>query len=94
MKEGKSVKLNHQQPHQNGHLTPSKFAKLFDPEASWDKVCSFSFIFCRSILITIMAPEMFAEISVNTKSLILDILNLHYLPNWNLGKQKGRSKIK
>ena len=37
MKEGKSVKLNHQQPHQNGHLSPSKFAKLFDPEASWDK---------------------------------------------------------
>ncbi|XP_027347179.1 uncharacterized protein RAB5IF homolog isoform X2 [Abrus precatorius] len=35
MKEGKSVKLNHQ--HQNGHLSPSKFAKLFDPEASWDK---------------------------------------------------------
>ncbi|QCD88362.1 uncharacterized protein RAB5IF homolog [Vigna unguiculata] len=35
MKEGKSV--NHQQPHQNGHLSPSKFAKLFDPEASWDK---------------------------------------------------------
>ncbi|KAL2328758.1 hypothetical protein Fmac_022185 [Flemingia macrophylla] len=38
MKEGKSVKLNHQQQqHQNGHLSPSKFAKLFDPEASWDK---------------------------------------------------------
>ncbi|CAJ1933128.1 unnamed protein product [Sphenostylis stenocarpa] len=37
MKEGKSVKLNHQQSHQNGHLSPSKFAKLFDPEASWDK---------------------------------------------------------
>ncbi|MED6133665.1 hypothetical protein PIB30_030183 [Stylosanthes scabra] len=37
MKEGKSAKLNHQQQHQNGHLSPSKFAKLFDPEASWDK---------------------------------------------------------
>lgn len=37
MKEGKSVKFNHQQQHQNGHLSPSKFAKLFDPEASWDK---------------------------------------------------------
>ncbi|XP_019454079.1 PREDICTED: uncharacterized protein C20orf24 homolog [Lupinus angustifolius] len=37
MKEGKSVKLNHPQQHQNGHLSPSKFAKLFDPEASWDK---------------------------------------------------------
>ncbi|KAK7257816.1 hypothetical protein RIF29_32061 [Crotalaria pallida] len=37
MKEGKSVKLNYQPQHQNGHLSPSKFAKLFDPEASWDK---------------------------------------------------------
>ncbi|KAI4334533.1 hypothetical protein L6164_019215 [Bauhinia variegata] len=37
MKEGKSVKFNHQQQHQNGHLSPSKFAKLLDPEASWDK---------------------------------------------------------
>ncbi|CAL0304149.1 unnamed protein product [Lupinus luteus] len=35
-KEGKSVKLTQQQ-HQNGHLSPSKFAKLFDPEVSWDK---------------------------------------------------------
>lgn len=43
MKEGKSVKLNgqlqqQQQQHQNGHLSPFKFAKLLDPEASWDKV--------------------------------------------------------
>ncbi|KAI4322135.1 hypothetical protein L6164_021855 [Bauhinia variegata] len=37
MKEGKSVKFNHQQRHQNGHLSPSRFAKLLDPEASWDK---------------------------------------------------------
>ncbi|XP_028076255.1 uncharacterized protein RAB5IF homolog isoform X2 [Camellia sinensis] len=40
MKERKSAKLNHlqqQQQHQNGHLSPFKFAKLFDPEASWDK---------------------------------------------------------
>ncbi|KAK9280498.1 hypothetical protein L1049_014190 [Liquidambar formosana] len=43
MKEGKSAKLNHQQQqqqqqqHQNGHLSPFKFAKLVDPEASWDK---------------------------------------------------------
>ncbi|KAK4254946.1 hypothetical protein QN277_008016 [Acacia crassicarpa] len=37
MKEGKSIKVNHQQQHQNGHLSPSKFAKLLDPEASWDK---------------------------------------------------------
>ncbi|BBH04766.1 Rab5-interacting family protein [Prunus dulcis] len=43
MKEGKSVKLNgqlqqqQQQQHQNGHLSPFKFAKLLDPEASWDK---------------------------------------------------------
>ncbi|RXH84632.1 hypothetical protein DVH24_032916 [Malus domestica] len=44
MKEGKSVKLNGQQQqpqppqHQNGHLSRFKFAKLLDPEASWDKV--------------------------------------------------------
>ncbi|KAF4374254.1 hypothetical protein G4B88_022028 [Cannabis sativa] len=37
MKEGKSLKLNGQLNHQNGHLSPFKFAKLFDPEASWDK---------------------------------------------------------
>ncbi|KAE9593259.1 putative rab5-interacting protein family [Lupinus albus] len=37
MKEGKSVKLNHPQQHQNGHLSPSTFAKIFNPEASWDK---------------------------------------------------------
>ncbi|KAM2985811.1 hypothetical protein FF2_006163 [Malus domestica] len=45
MKEGKSVKLNGQQQqpqpqplqHQNGHLSRFKFAKLLDPEASWDK---------------------------------------------------------
>ncbi|KAM1698150.1 hypothetical protein ACFX14_029319 [Malus domestica] len=41
MKEGKSVKLNGQQQqsqqHQNGHLSPFKFAKLLDPEATWDK---------------------------------------------------------
>ncbi|KAI9081899.1 hypothetical protein K1719_036161 [Acacia pycnantha] len=37
MKEGKSIKVNHQQQHQNGHLSPSKFAKLLDPDASWDK---------------------------------------------------------
>lgn len=40
MKEGKSVKFNlqQQQQHANGHLSPFKFAKLLDPEASWDKV--------------------------------------------------------
>ncbi|XP_010535491.1 PREDICTED: uncharacterized protein C20orf24 homolog [Tarenaya hassleriana] len=38
MKEGKSAKLNHQQHnHQNVHLSPSTLAKLFDPDASWDK---------------------------------------------------------
>lgn len=42
MKEGKSLKLNGQQQHQNGHLGPFKFAKLLDPEASWDKVLSVS----------------------------------------------------
>ncbi|KAM5583590.1 hypothetical protein ABKV19_003468 [Rosa sericea] len=41
MKEGKA-NGQYQQPqhHQNGgaaHLSPFKFAKLFDPEASWDK---------------------------------------------------------
>nr|DAD26442.1 TPA_asm: hypothetical protein HUJ06_027910 [Nelumbo nucifera] len=38
MKEGKS-KFNHQQQQQqNGHISPFKFGKLLDPEASWDKV--------------------------------------------------------
>lgn len=40
MKERKSAKDNqHQQHHyhQNGHLSPFKLAKLFDPDASWDK---------------------------------------------------------
>ncbi|MBA0577743.1 hypothetical protein Golax_019943 [Gossypium laxum] len=39
MKETKSVKLNAQQhqQHENGHFSPFKFAKLLDPEASWDK---------------------------------------------------------
>lgn len=46
MRDGKSVKFNvqqqqqqqnQQQQHQNGHLSPFKFAKLLDPEASWDK---------------------------------------------------------
>ncbi|KAI5666000.1 hypothetical protein M9H77_15853 [Catharanthus roseus] len=42
MRERKSTKSNvqqqnQQQQHQNGHLSPFKFAKLFDPEASWDK---------------------------------------------------------
>ncbi|KAD6119809.1 hypothetical protein E3N88_11080 [Mikania micrantha] len=39
MKDKKSAKSNqfqHKQ-HQNDHLSPSKFAKLLDPEASWDK---------------------------------------------------------
>ncbi|KAB2073786.1 hypothetical protein ES319_A07G108300v1 [Gossypium barbadense] len=38
MKESKSVKSNalrHLQ--ENGHFPPFKFAKLLDPEASWDK---------------------------------------------------------
>ncbi|CAN0910805.1 Respirasome Complex Assembly Factor 1 [Linum grandiflorum] len=45
MKESKPGKLSSeqqeqlQQPlqHQNGHSSPSTFAKLFDPDASWDK---------------------------------------------------------
>ncbi|KAI3806414.1 hypothetical protein L1987_22319 [Smallanthus sonchifolius] len=38
MKDRKSAKLNlqHKQD-QNGHLSPSTFAKFLDPEASWDK---------------------------------------------------------
>ena len=47
MKEGKSVKSNGQQQHNhhNGHLSPFKFAKLLDPEASWDKVRTLIFCF-------------------------------------------------
>ncbi|XP_010454966.1 PREDICTED: uncharacterized protein C20orf24 homolog [Camelina sativa] len=42
MRESKSAKLNQQQQqqqesYQNVHLSPSKLAKLFDPDASWDK---------------------------------------------------------
>ncbi|XP_022998338.1 uncharacterized protein C20orf24 homolog [Cucurbita maxima] len=37
MKDGKSIKVNSQLQHQNGHLPPFKLANLFDPEASWDK---------------------------------------------------------
>lgn len=45
MKESKSGKLNQQQQqqqynHQNVHLSPSKLANFFDPDASWDKVLS------------------------------------------------------
>ncbi|XP_008777096.1 respirasome Complex Assembly Factor 1 [Phoenix dactylifera] len=35
MKKSKSAKVQSQQ--QNGHVLPFKFAKLLDPEASWDK---------------------------------------------------------
>ncbi|KAL2898955.1 Uncharacterized protein RDABS01_024039 [Bienertia sinuspersici] len=35
MKDKKSSKLNHQ--HQNGHSSPFKLGKLFDPDVSWDK---------------------------------------------------------
>ncbi|KAA3458559.1 Rab5-interacting [Gossypium australe] len=38
MKESKSVKSNAwQHQHENGHFPLFKFAKLLDPEASWDK---------------------------------------------------------
>ncbi|XP_058099285.1 uncharacterized protein LOC131243753 [Magnolia sinica] len=41
MKERKSSKFKlqqqQQQQQQNGHVSPFKFAKLLDPEASWDK---------------------------------------------------------
>lgn len=50
MKEKKSVKFNlQQQQHQNGHLSPFKFAKLLDPEASWDKVRTFNSRFLQNI---------------------------------------------
>lgn len=49
MRERKSVKFNlqqqQQQEDQNGHLSPFKLEKLFDPDASWDKVLA-SFIIC------------------------------------------------
>ncbi|XP_020577735.1 uncharacterized protein C20orf24 homolog [Phalaenopsis equestris] len=35
MKKAKSAKAKLE--HQNGHALPFKFAKLLDPEASWDK---------------------------------------------------------
>ncbi|CAN6442702.1 unnamed protein product [Victoria cruziana] len=37
MKEGKSAKAQRRQQNQNVHVSPFKFAKLLDPEASWDK---------------------------------------------------------
>ncbi|KAL1208491.1 hypothetical protein V5N11_007973 [Cardamine amara subsp. amara] len=41
MKESKLAKQNQQQQqqynHQNDHLSPSKWTKLFDPDATWDK---------------------------------------------------------
>ncbi|KAF3775725.1 Uncharacterized protein EJ110_NYTH49745 [Nymphaea thermarum] len=37
MKEGKSAKAQRRHQNQNGHVAPFKFAKLLDPEASWDK---------------------------------------------------------
>ncbi|XP_031487129.1 uncharacterized protein LOC116255447 [Nymphaea colorata] len=37
MKEGKSAKAQRRHQNQNGHVSPFKFAKLLDPEASWDK---------------------------------------------------------
>lgn len=38
MKKAKSAKVKLE--HQNGHALPFKFAKLLDPEASWDKVAT------------------------------------------------------
>ncbi|XP_047312150.1 respirasome Complex Assembly Factor 1-like [Impatiens glandulifera] len=34
---GRKSKQQQQHPHQTDHISPFKFAKLFDPEASWDK---------------------------------------------------------
>ncbi|XP_074366475.1 uncharacterized protein LOC141707292 isoform X3 [Apium graveolens] len=36
-KKSKQVNTSNQQQHQNGHFSPFKFAKLVDPDASWDK---------------------------------------------------------
>ncbi|KAJ8770974.1 hypothetical protein K2173_022875 [Erythroxylum novogranatense] len=69
MKEGKSVNLNnqYQQKHLNGHFSPFKFAKLFDPEASWDKnfsgifwgTCPYRKICFPNIMIWIMVGRFF-----------------------------------
>ncbi|KAG6605452.1 hypothetical protein SDJN03_02848, partial [Cucurbita argyrosperma subsp. sororia] len=52
MKEANPVKFNlHQhQEHQTGHLAPFKLAKLFDPEASWDKELYCLIAFCTGPL--------------------------------------------
>ncbi|CAH2069426.1 unnamed protein product [Thlaspi arvense] len=48
MKESKSAKLNQQQQqdnHQSVHLSSSKLANLFDPDAYWDKVTTHCLLF-------------------------------------------------
>ena len=58
MKETKSVKLNAQQ-HENVHFSPFKFAKLFDPEASWDKVILLLLLLLLLLLILLTLFESF-----------------------------------
>ncbi|XAR60604.1 hypothetical protein NMG60_11034043 [Bertholletia excelsa] len=36
-KSGRSSVQQQQQQHLNGHFSPFKFTRLFDPDASWDK---------------------------------------------------------
>lgn len=50
MKQRKSAKSDAQQ-HENGHLSPFKFTKLFDPDASWDKVSALFIYFLKNELV-------------------------------------------
>uniref|UniRef100_A0A251UBU4 Rab5-interacting n=1 Tax=Helianthus annuus TaxID=4232 RepID=A0A251UBU4_HELAN len=63
IKEKKSTKLKQ---HQNGHLSPFKFAKLLDPEADWDKVW-----FCLFIDLNKAA----AELRLNKSDQLGDVLH-------------------
>lgn len=69
MKEGKSAKSNGL--HQNDHLSPFKFAKLLDPEASWDKVLKllafFTFFFLQ---------YLFSGMNYSNTSLIIQLISI------------------
>lgn len=71
MKEGKSAKFNAQPQHQNGHLSPFKFAKLLDPDASWDKVIDFwillaDFVHCDVICFVLV--RFFTEVLLKSSA--------------------------
>ena len=72
MKDGKSIKVNSQLQHQNGHLPPFKLANLFDPEASWDKV----FLKLCSLLNSVTSSEM--------KSLLVQVIACSAVVNFRL----------